>query len=257
MKVTTIALVVVASAATFALGACSDDGAPAAGTGPSEASSANAAPTTSSPCGAGSDVGGDVDGDGAQDRVSLAGKASGDSCRYVLTARTASGAHSLVLPGEPSFAAPPNLSLAAIDRDRALEIVADTWHGASTAFAGVFTIRSGELIEMRGAPPAGSGGSGFPYAGGSTHQNGVDCSNGPGSGLVVATGAAPTPRDRWKVTRRFYRVQGAAFVSVDAMTAHLTVPAAEGSTEADLSPRFLEFADRPFASCTQATPQSG
>jgi hypothetical protein len=70
----------------------------------------------------------------------------------------------------------------------------------------------------------------------------------------VSSGAAGFSGKRWKVTRRFYRVAGMGFVLVPSRTQQVEIPYRKAGTN-NLSKRFPEFADRPFPSCTKATPR--
>ncbi|MGH2963981.1 MAG: DUF4232 domain-containing protein [Solirubrobacterales bacterium] len=219
--------------------------------------SAGAAQHRACASGGGSLVG-DVDGDGKADRVAIVGSpAQSNGCVYGLVVRTGSGKRRYGL-GTRTYARPPPEApqldaLARIDRRAGLEIVVDLWQGASTRFAGVFTLSSGRLVMMSGqtAPPDTPEGRGFPYAGSVTHQDGVDCSGGAGSGLIVASGAAGFNGKQWKVTRRFYRAAASGLVELPSRTQRVHVPYRIGN---NLSGRFPEFADRPFPSCTEATP---
>jgi hypothetical protein len=159
---------------------------------------------------------GDVDGDGAPDRVFVSVDAD---------ARPRCALHLVVVPrsGRPLLARlrPPALDryslrtsgwprvveLVDIDERPGAEIVFTDHAGASTAFLGVFTVRRGRLVGMR--LPPGSGNvfavSPGPYFGS------VDCIGG----LVVSTTAEL--RGAWVlVDRRFYRVTGDAFRLVQA-----------------------------------------
>jgi hypothetical protein len=154
---------------------------------------------------------GDVDGDGAPDRVFVS---------VVAGARPRCALHLVVVPrrGRPLFARlrPPALDryavrtsgwprvveLVDIEERPGAEIVFTDHAGASTAFLGVFTVRRGRLVRMR--LPPGSGNvfavSPGPYFGS------VDCIGG----LVVATAAEL--RGAWVlVDRRFFRVVGREF----------------------------------------------
>jgi hypothetical protein len=198
---------------------------------------------------------GDLDGDRKPDRVTIASRpAPARGCYYTLVADTARGTHRYGL-GTRNYRVPPPEApaldaLASIDRRAGLEIVADVWRGASTQFAAVFTLHSGKLVPMSGqtVPPLTPEGRAFPYSGSVTHQNGIDCFRGAGSGLVVASGAAGFSGKHWDVTRRVYRVVGTGFLG-PFRTQRVQIPYRN-----NLSTRFPEFSRRPFSSCIEATP---
>ena len=211
--------------------------------------------------GSGGSLSGDVDGDGKADRVTVVSRAAPSrGCVYALLVHTGSRTRRYGLgtrnprPGHTASTAKvgaPSLDvLARIDRRAGLEIVADTWRGASTAFAAVFTIKSGRLVMMSGQsqPPLAPAGRAFPYSGSVTHQDGVDCARGAGSGLIVASAAAGFGGEHWNVARRFYRVVETGFLG-PFRTQRVQIPYRNS-----LSTRFPEFSRRPFSSCTEATP---
>jgi hypothetical protein len=150
---------------------------------------------------------GDVDGDGAIDRVSLVRLRPEARCGAVLLLRT--GHRTLARPIATHAAPPvPRLNgLAALGSGRKLYIVVTTDEGASTAFAQVFSARSGRLIELaiRG-PDAG----GFAYLGSVTHYGGVDCVRGR-PGLVEERTYSTLASSRPWLYRTFYGLRGDRF----------------------------------------------
>jgi hypothetical protein len=101
-------------------------------------------------------------------------------------------------------------------------------------------------------PPLTPEGRAFPYSGSVTHENGVDCAGGAGSGLIVGSAVGSSDGKHWSVTRRFYRVSGTSLVLAPSRTQRVRIP--YGMDRSNLSERFPEFADRPFPSCAKAAP---
>lgn len=189
---------------------------------------------------------GDVDGDGAADRVFVrVAYRAPPRCALHLVVRRGRG-RALVAGLSPPVLTragirelrfPRVVSLASIDRRPGAEIVFTDDAGASTAFLGVFTVRRHELTRMR--LPAGFRDV-FPFSGG-TYFGGADCVGGRRSGLVVSTTGEVGLR-RISVERRFLRVTGTRFRVVETRRYSLR-PGGVG--------RFpeLAFGRAAFASC--------
>jgi hypothetical protein len=229
---------------------------PSSGNAPSASppSSHAQAALNSSPCSVpGHPLTGDIDGDGTKDGVTITSQRRSRGCSYTLLVRTTQGAARYDLGDRWPVNAPrpdaPKLDvLVRLDKRPGLEIVADTWHGASTAFADVFALWGSHLVEMSGQLlPLSPFGRAFAYAGSVGHENGVDCFGGAGSGIVVQSGAGVSG-DRLKLTRQFFRVSGRDFDLLPARTQRISMPL-RLTTGSELSRRYPEFADRPFPSC--------
>jgi hypothetical protein len=187
---------------------------------------------------------GDVDGDGASDRVfvRLDGEAA-PRCALHLVVRLRHG------PALTARLAPPFLDigairqspspavagLAEIERRRGAEIVVTVDEGASTVFLAVFMVRRHRLIRMRlpGFEQT------FPALGSVTHFAGVDCVGGRRSGVVVSTQTGRSLK-RLFVERRFFRAVGTRFQLIRRRTYSLGP---------NVSPPFPELSHGPFARC--------
>ncbi len=147
---------------------------------------------------------GDVDGDGAADRVSLrVDRRRPPRCRYLLAVDDATAP---VRPFPWPGTDPRLLLLAEIDGRAGLEPVVTLSPAAVYRPGAVFTIRNGRLVRMRPAlmPLADE----FPAS--------VDCTQTPGT-IVVTVSQPAQPDSHWKVTRTTYRAAGRRFVRVEAM----------------------------------------
>jgi hypothetical protein len=258
LSVTGVPLLLLGLAGLIAATGCGGDGASTTASEPSSTASAQ-----HRACAGGGVLSGDLDGDGKADRVTMAIRpAQSHACVYALVVHSASGTRRYGLgtrnygPGRTGSVEPadaPTLDgLARIDRRPGFEIVADIWQGASTAFAAVFTVRSGRLVEMsaQNLPPLTPVGRAFPYSGSVTHLDGVDCAGGAGSGLIVVSRAGVSGK-QWNVIRRFYRVSNRfGFLLVPSRSQRVRIPYRMDAS--NLSKHFPEFADRAFPSCIEA-----
>lgn len=212
-----------------------------------------AAATVAPRAGSGPPLTGDVDGDGAEDRVSLAIDEDGPpGCRSFVVVETA--AATVAAPADPGAAetqrglpSPSLNSLVAIDGD-GLEIVVDVEAGASTRFVGIFTMKSGVLarVETRGPRPGYFGGDPatadlFGYGGSVGHIDAVDCL---GDASVVVSSAVPADEagTNYAVERRFFAFEGFFLSLVRPRTERHTIPLEDIE-------RFPEFGRSPFGSC--------
>jgi hypothetical protein len=185
---------------------------------------------------------GDVDGDGARDRVFVrVDDWAPARCMLHLVVRRRHGRPLVARLRPPMVSAEANrqltwptvAGLAEIDKQRGAEIVATVDAGASTFFLGVFTVRRNRLIRMRIPGYAQT----FSSLGSLGYYSGVDCVGD----LVVATDVDRTVRPV-TVQRRFFRVVGTRFVLVKrrAYSFEWNVPL----------PRFPGLSDDgPFVSC--------
>jgi hypothetical protein len=178
---------------------------------------------------------GDVDGDGAPDRVGLVRlRTAPERCGAFLVVRTRGGALTRAF-SKPAIPDVPSLNgLVALGSRPGLHIVVTTWHGASTEFARLFAVRAGRIIPVE----TGTADNTLPYEGSVTHLDAVDCAPG---GLVVASGwseRGPT----FVFVRRFYRVGNGRLELVRSRSGASRSPSPTG--------RLPEFSEpQPFPSC--------
>ncbi len=149
---------------------------------------------------------GDLDGDRKPDHAYLVVDPEATvGCRAYLVAETAEGSQAIVIDREDmtfDLGLPVLLELRQIDGRPGLDAVVDLVTGASTAFAGVFTMGSGSLeqLALKGDDPLVD--DLFSHGASIGQLAGADCGE---RGTVVITGATPAGR-LYVVDRRFYRV---------------------------------------------------
>lgn len=179
---------------------------------------------------------GDVDGDGAVDRVFLLEEAGG--CPPTLIVQAGGTTHSVQIEEEASGPGLPNLAfLADIDGRSGSEPIVRMAAGASTEFFGAFALLDGSLrrLEVEGS----TFGDLFPSGGSAGHLDATDCA--AKDRLVVAT--ALPQGDGYEVERRFYRASGATFGRVGAT---------RSVVEPDELSELQVFSASPFGSCPSA-----
>ena len=190
---------------------------------------------------------GDIDGDGSGDEAFVALDVEGapEECRAFLVIQRTDGIWSLPIgnPATPYDLGYPRLnSLANVDGRSGLDIVVDVIAGASTQFAGVYTMDGGVLahVRLRGGPPLQDGL--VPYGGSVGHLDAADCVPEEGPGTIVVSRALPAEAETtYEVVRRLYRYFARAELVLD-----------QEATETQLTPdpgSFREYRASPFGSC--------
>jgi hypothetical protein len=182
---------------------------------------------------------GDVDGDGSTDRVRLAvDPRARPGCRAFVVVETADDL--LLSPIEErdlqvELGFPILDSLVGVDERAGAEIVVRITAGASTEFAGLFTVANGILERVRLNGPHGSL---FPTGGSVGHLEASNC--GP-NGAVVISSATARGR-RYVLERRFYFFEGTKLVEDESLTERRRI-------SADALTSFPEFKAPPFSMC--------
>jgi Tol biopolymer transport system component len=191
----------------------------------------------------GKPLGGDVTGDGGNDRASILGNEDAPPrCRYFVAVESEDGV--ILAPITPIDWMPdvPSLLMGAeIDGEAGLELVVDFGGPMHPHRTGqVFSFEDGSLVQMRTERSE----VGFPmlFPLGGEFAAGVDCGE-PGTIVVTVGDLADGGRDdrHFDVTRTFYRAEGAVFV--ETRKENHTV---EVGTEDE---RWPELAEDPFRSC--------
>jgi hypothetical protein len=186
---------------------------------------------------------GDVDGDGAGDRVTLrVDEARPARCRYLLLVELSAGisisapVRPLAWPGTD----PEVLLLAEIDGRPGLEPVVALSPLAVYRPGALFTVRDGELARMRlertQTPEL------FPFY--DEFPAGVDCGREPGTIVVTLGTLAEGGSDdsHWDITRSLYRARGIRFEPVRDERFRVAVGPEAGR-------RWPEVRGKPFLSC--------
>ncbi|MGH2747867.1 MAG: hypothetical protein ACRDKB_08085 [Actinomycetota bacterium] len=186
---------------------------------------------------------GDVDGDGSEDEVRLAVDEGGpEDCRAFVIVDSGDVVHALGIEQDGmtfDLNLPQLRGLAEIDGRAGAEIVVDLVAGASTQFAGAFTMGRGPLERLEIAEGVASSDL-FAYGGSVGHLDGVDCA--PDDEIVVTTAV---PRGvRYLVERRFLVLDEGEFRTTRTERARAPF---EGLAE-----RYPELAGAPFATCPSA-----
>lgn len=190
-----------------------------------------------------SSIRGDVDGDGTADVVWVVVDESAElGCRVFLVVQTASDDHVLAVDREAvsfSLGLPAIVDLAQIDTEMGADVVVDLLAGASTVFAGVFTIGSGGLSQLKREGDGGPAADLFGHEGSVGHLDAVDC--GPKGRVIVSTAS---PRGaRYGVKRLFLEPDDGVLRANKSMTQSAVLKFES------LPRRFPEFAAAPFSSC--------
>jgi hypothetical protein len=152
---------------------------------------------------------GDVDGDGAADRVTVrADKKRPQACRYVLVAELRRGitVAARVKPLPWPGTNPRLMLLAEVDGRGGLEPVVTLSPAAVYRPGAVFTMRDDKLARMRlqGARPTNL----FPLY--DEFPSGVDCAGERGA-IVATFGNLGQPDSHWDIKRSSYRADGLRF----------------------------------------------
>ena len=195
---------------------------------------------------------GDLDDDGRSDRVQIVHEeAAPPGCGSFLIAITSEVTFSAPVDpaGEPRALEEPSiLGVTDVDERPGDEVVMLLETGASTQFAGVFTLTTSGLerltLEGRGPGPFATEESGaalFPFGGSVGHVEAVDCA--PAGGIVMSAATpAGASAESYRVERRYFRSDGTRLVLDRSATEREVV---EGL---DLG-NFPEFRGSPFLSC--------
>jgi hypothetical protein len=182
---------------------------------------------------------GDVDGDGSTDQVSLSVDADArPGCRAFVVVQTAEAR--LIAPIEErdlqvDLGFPVLDSLVGVDDRAGGEIVVRITAGASTEFAGLFTVVDDAFERVRLNGPHGNL---FPSGGSVGHLEASNC--GPDGAVVISTATA---RGRWYLLeRRFYSFEETRLVENESLTERRRI-------SPDALASYPEFGTPPFSLC--------
>jgi len=185
---------------------------------------------------------GDVSGDGVEDQVHVAVDDSADiGCRAFLLVAQGDELAAVALDVEgmdPALGLPALRQLTQVDGAEGADVVVNLVAGASTVFAGVYSMAGGEpaRVTIQGSEPPVR--DLFPYGGGVGQLSAVDCTE---AGTILISSAVPQGA-RYLVTRnRYTPTSGALLREGQASTGKVKFEA--------LPARFPEFAGGPFGSC--------
>ena len=194
---------------------------------------------------------GDVDGDGNRDAVWILAKRRNGRCRYFVKADLGDTEDRKRLHGSRFVARHHSrvMAMVKVDTVPGKEFGVVLEQGASTAFAGLFTIRANTIRRMRvegnGAPADDL----FPYGGSIAFQFAVDCARHRPPGQVISTEAVyDQDANRYKVKRRWFQVVGVDLQRTNEPTQR------ERVRPGRLHESFYEFRSSPFGSCAGRAP---
>ena len=185
---------------------------------------------------------GDVSGDGVDDRIHVVVDDDADiGCRAFLVVMHNHELATVALDVDgldPSLGLPALRDLKQVDSGDGADVVVDLIAGASTVFAGVYSMATGELarLTIEGSEPPVQ--DLFAYGGGVAQLSAVDCA---AEGAIVISTAVPRGA-RYLVTRNYYTAAAGALTSRGE-------PSTRKVTFERLPARFPEFAGPPFGSC--------
>lgn len=191
-------------------------------------------------------VTGDVDGDGATDRVHIAvDPAGGEGCSAFVVVEAAAGttaAPTWEIGSQGGLPAPRIRGFADLNGSGGEEVLVDEAAGASTQFVGAFIYSDDGLARVTVPGGVGSDVPGtenlFPYGGSVGHLEAADCA---GDGTIVISTAVPgSDQGVYEIERRFYVFDGTDLERGDVES--------ESAPIARLS-RFPEYSSSPFGSC--------
>ena len=189
---------------------------------------------------------GDVDGDGNRDAVWILAKRPGGRCRYYVKADLGDTEDRKRLHGSRFVLRNFSRVMAMVEVDsvpgKEFGVVLE--QGASTAFAGLFTIRADTIRRMHINGNGAPAGDLFPYGGSIMLQFASDCArNRPPNQVVISEAVFDQDANRYKVKRRWFQVAGIDFERTNEETQR------ERVRPARLHERFHEFRNNPFGSC--------
>jgi hypothetical protein len=186
-------------------------------------------------------LGGDVDGDGIADQISLVvDPQGGPGCRAFVVVDGLSGRMVAAIT-EPDLAIelglPTLRGLIGIGDVGEDEIIVHIHSGASTEFLGLFTVVDGTLLRMSVAQGDGSGAL-FASGGSVSHLEAIDCADAN----VVISSAVSKGRFKYRVERAFHAVEDAQLIPQPDLLEQRVV-------HIDDLGQLQEFTRTPFGSC--------
>ena len=194
---------------------------------------------------------GDVDGNGTRDLAWIAANKRDGRCRYFAKVDLGADEARKRLYGDRFVFRNYSHVMAMVEVDRApgKEFGIVLQQGASTSFAGLFSVRGGEIQRKKvrglGAPEDDL----FGYGGSVGFQIASDCArNRPDGQVIYSEAAINDAGTHYKVKRRWFRSTGGDLERTDTPTDKRRVKAER------LHERLYEFNNSPFGSCPGRAP---
>lgn len=183
---------------------------------------------------------GDVDGDGAEESVSVYYDPQGPpGCQGFVAAESSEATIAGALEtwrGEFGLPMPTLNALQDVDGRDGDEVIVNMGAGASTQFVGIMVADDGILRQVTTDVPGQAAPGMLAFGGSVGHLDALDCA--PGGG-VVASSALPDG-DAYRVERTFYALSGAELIREDREVERVALEKID---------RFPEYAASPFGSC--------
>ena len=194
---------------------------------------------------------GDVDGDGTQDLVWIAANRHDGRCRYFAKVDLGVDEARKRLYGDRfvfrNFS--HVMAMVEVDRFPGKEFGIVLEQGASTTFAGLFTMRAGEIQRMNVSGPGAPEDDLFGYGGSVGIQVASDCArNRPDGQVINSVALLNNSGSHYKVKRRWFRATAGELVRTNEETDKRRVRANR------LHEALYEFRNSPFGSCPGRAP---
>lgn len=195
---------------------------------------------------------GDVDGNGTRDLAWVAANKPDGRCRYFAKVDLGADEARKRLYGDRYVFRNFSHVMAMIDVDT---VPGKEWgivmqQGASTSFAGLFTMRAGEVERIKVHGPGAPDDDLFAYGGSISFQAASDCARHRPAGQVIYSTAVLTNAGRhYKIKRRWFQSTG---VNLER-TAEPTDERRERVNRPGADPPY-EFRTSPFGSCPGRAP---
>lgn len=194
---------------------------------------------------------GDVDGNGTQDLAWIAANRQNGRCRYFAKVDLGPDEARKRLYGDRFVFRNYSHVMAMIEVDRfpGKEFGIVLQQGASTTFAGLFTMRAARIQRMNVSGPGAPEDDLFGYGGSVGIQVASDCArNRPDGQVINSVAVLNDAGTHYKVKRRWFRSTAGDLVRTNEETDRERVRAQR------LHERLYEFRNSPFGSCAGRAP---
>ena len=192
----------------------------------------------------------DINGDGTMDEVWISARMRDGRCRYYVKADMGAERDKKILKGDgvDRFTMRHFSRVAAmvqVDLVPGKEFAVVLSQGASTVFAGLFTIRADVIRRIRADGPGAPPDDLFGYGGSIGFQVASDCArHRPPGQIINSTAVYKSDINRYRVKRRWFATEG-----VSTHFERTPVPTDKRDVRPSHLSDFYEFRNNPFGSC--------